>query len=125
VTAVQSFDKGAQAGMKQVLNQCKRQCEPDDIDVNACSMLGKDAASEIAEGYAAVHCGSHIMFTPSHNKYKEECFEIGLDDCKGAIVDKLNLYCKGQDIDNHSLVVKGLKLMCPIKVGSFIDHTLG
>ena len=50
MTSVKSFDKGAQAGMKQVLNQYKKQCEPDDIDVNACSMLGKDAARRLPRG---------------------------------------------------------------------------
>jgi len=120
-----SFDKGAQAGMKQVLKQYETQCDHDDhVDVEMCSNLGKDAASEIAEEYAAKHCGGNCLFSVSHNKYKEECYKIGLDDCKGAIGDKLNYYCHGY-IDHFNVVVGLLELKCKSKVGSYIiDHSL-
>jgi len=50
-------------------------------------------------------------------KYKEECFEIGLDDCKGAINDKVHLYCGRYYIDDYS-VLEGLKFKCGYKVAA-------
>lgn len=128
-----SFDKGGQAGMKHVLQQYQTQCHNDynnhdnddvNVDTGMCSGLGKDAASEIAEKYAEDHCPNYsrpntILFP---KKYKEECFEIGLDDCKGAINDEVYQYC-GRYIDDYS-VLKGLKFKCGYKVSGYIDDSL-
>ena len=125
-----SFDKGGQAGMKKVLQQYQTQChndhhdnDNDNVDTGMCSGLGKDAASEIAEKYAEKHCPNYSQVTSVfQKKYKEECFEIGLDDCKGAINDKLYRYC-GHYIDDYS-VVEGLKFKCGYKVSGYIDDSL-
>mmetsp|Transcript_8485 Transcript_8485/g.12395 ORF Transcript_8485/g.12395 Transcript_8485/m.12395 type:complete len:210 (+) Transcript_8485:134-763(+) len=126
-----SFDKGAQAGMKHVLQQYQTHCHDDynnhdhgdNIDVGMCSGLGKDAASEIAQNYAAKYCPNSPSLTSLfHNQYKEECFEVGLDDCKGAINDEVYLYC-GRYIDDYS-VLKGLKFKCGYKVSGYIDDSL-
>eukprot|EP00975_Prorocentrum_lima_P013212 2805472-Prorocentrum_lima.AAC.1 len=120
-----SFDKGGQAGMKNVLQQYQTQCHNDhhdndnvNVDTGMCSGLGKDAASEIAEKYAEDHCPNYSRPVTSifQKKYKEECFEIGLDDCKGAINDEVYLYC-GRYIDDYS-VLKGLKFKCGYKGSS-------
>mmetsp|Transcript_20636 Transcript_20636/g.31855 ORF Transcript_20636/g.31855 Transcript_20636/m.31855 type:complete len:211 (-) Transcript_20636:104-736(-) len=129
--ATQSFDKGAQSGMKRVLQQYQTQCHNDhhdndnvNVDTGMCSGLGKDAASEIAEKYAEDHCPNYSRPVTSifQKKYKEECFEIGLDDCKGAINDEVYLYC-GRYIDDYS-VLKGLKFKCGYKVSGYIDDSL-
>ena len=126
-----SFDKGGQAGMKHVLQQYQTQCHNDhhdnddvNVDTGMCSGLGKDAASEIAEKYAEYHCPNYSRPNTilSPKKYKEECFEIGLDDCKGAINDDIYRYC-GSYIDDYS-VLKGLKFKCGYKVSGYIDDSL-
>lgn len=131
--STKSFDKGGQAGMKHVLQQYQTHCHDDynnhdnddvNVDTGMCSGLGKDAASEIAEKYAEDHCPNYsrpptISF---QKKYKEECFEIGLDDCKGAINDDIYRYC-GRYIDDYS-VLEGLKFKCGYKVSGYIDDSL-
>jgi hypothetical protein len=126
-----SFDKGGQAGMKNVLQQYQTQCHNDhhdnddvNVDTGMCSGLGKDAASEIAEKYAEDHCPNYSRPPTSifQKKYKEECFEIGLDDCKGAINDDIYRYC-GRYIDDYS-VLEGLKFKCGYKVSGYIDDSL-
>ena len=126
-----SFDKGGQAGMKHVLQQYQTQCHNDhhdnddvNVDTGMCSGLGKDAASEIAEKYAEDHCPNYRLPNTilSPKKYKEECFEIGLDDCKGAINDDIYRYC-GRYIDDYS-VLEGLKFKCGYKVSGYIDDSL-
>ena len=117
--------------MNNVLQQYQTQCHNDhhdndnvNVDTGMCSGLGKDAASEIAEKYAEDHCPNYSRPVTSifQKKYKEECFEIGLDDCKGAINDEVYLYC-GRYIDDYS-VLKGLKFKCGYKVSGYIDDSL-
>lgn len=127
--ATQSFDKGAQAGMKRVLQQYQAQCHDDNnhhddnVDVEMCSGMGKDVASEIAEEYAEKYCGfSTITSISQKKKYKRECLSIGKDDCKGAINDEILKYC-GKYVDN-SYVLKGLKGQCRSRVKDYIDYSL-
>ena len=129
--ATQSFDKGAQSGMKRVLQQYQTQCQDDnnhhdddvDVDVEMCSGMGKDVASEIAEEYAEKYCGFSSMWSISQKKkYKKECLSIGKDDCKGGINDAILKYC-GKYVDN-SYVLKGLKGQCRSRVKDYIDYSL-
>mmetsp|Transcript_14950 Transcript_14950/g.25481 ORF Transcript_14950/g.25481 Transcript_14950/m.25481 type:complete len:117 (-) Transcript_14950:147-497(-) len=115
--------------MKRVLQQYQMQCQDDnnhhddDVDVEMCSRMGKDVASEIAEEYAEKYCGFSSMVSISQKKkYKKECLSIGKDDCKGGINDAILKYC-GKYVDN-SYVLKGLKGQCRSRVKDYIDYSL-
>lgn len=97
----------------------------DNVDVEMCSGMGKDVASEIAEEYAEEYCGYSTMVSICQKKrYKKECLSIGKDDCKGAINDEILKYC-GKYVDNsYVLKVKGLKGQCQSRVKDYIDCSL-
>ena len=119
MTTIQKY--GSTRELKLVL---MKQCQNDLNDVEMCSGMGKDAASEIAEEYALKYCGFIMMDgnLKKKYKYKKECLSISKDDCKGAINDKIFKYCH-KYVDN-SYVLKGLKGQCRCKVKEYIDYSL-
>jgi hypothetical protein len=124
------LNKGAQAGMHSVLKKYQEQCKNDDHDdshmnVQECDELGENVASEIAETYAATYCDySSNGLNPGAQRptlYKEQCFNIGVEDCKGLMNKKIYHYC-GHYIDGPDAydTLINLENQCPGKVSNHI-----
>mmetsp|Transcript_13892 Transcript_13892/g.23617 ORF Transcript_13892/g.23617 Transcript_13892/m.23617 type:complete len:239 (-) Transcript_13892:122-838(-) len=131
-----SFNQGAAAGMKSVMKQYDSQCHNgggdydnnDFVDIDSCSMVGQDMASQIAEEWSADNCNYSSRFNNldkavySRFGNTQECITIANDDCVGMMDQKFKLYCQTKYDDNDYSDLKMLKGKCYNKVSYTIKN---
>lgn len=83
-----SFNRGARAGMQDVVNRKERECLHD--NPNECIELGETAASEIAHK----HCPSaRGQKRRAKKNYKATCRRVAINQCQGGIFRAVSDEC--------------------------------
>eukprot|EP00985_Skeletonema_marinoi_P010047 scaffold4732_cov100-Skeletonema_marinoi.AAC.2 len=127
-----SFNQGAAAGMKSVMKQYDSQCggydNNDFVDIDSCSMVGQDMASQIAEEWSEDNCNyssrRNNLDKAVYSRFgnTQECITIANDDCVGMMDQKFKLYCQTKYDDNDYSDLKMLKGKCYNKVSYTIKN---
>ena len=80
-----SFNRGARAGMQQIVDDYAKKCLSDSADV--CTDLGDLSAFDIA----LRHCGS--TRTSSRGAFHNVCRDIGTSQCQGSVFSRVADLC--------------------------------
>lgn len=89
-----AHNKGARAGMEQVVKKKEKQCLHNNPD--ECISLGETAAVMISYEY----CGMGASY--SHTNYKRECRSVAISQCKGSVFDEVKSTCGSPDTSTLS-----------------------
>ena len=125
-----NYDKGVYCGMHDRLDYYETQCDThhddDGLDAVGCDGRGKHVAEDIVTKYAKNHsycCGSSNESVGEGNDSSkwsktEHCYTIGVNGCKGDIVNDLSMYCPPAVNDFN--VIQQLTSKCEKKVQDII-----
>eukprot|EP00985_Skeletonema_marinoi_P010048 scaffold4732_cov100-Skeletonema_marinoi.AAC.3 len=131
-----NFKKGAAAGMMDAMKQHDSECDSggggdydnnDFVDIDSCSMVGQDMASQIAEEWSEDNCDNSLLGVTRPGSYSrfgntQECITIANDDCMGMMDQKFKKYClKEYHLNDYSDLVT-MKGKCYSKVSKIIKN---
>jgi len=103
-----AFNRGARAGMNEVVVEKEKECFRDSAD--ECVNLGNAAAREIAYN----HCGS--FGTSSRSDWRSDCRDAAIDQCRGQVFNQVKDECGSPNTSD----LRNLQNRCRNKVLTMI-----